>query len=103
MPKTIKLDLFNGDEKEYAPEAHTTHIQAILLELPFSLGLNLKERINDVIFATAPGTFSDALGTLEAYLSALDDSELLRFEEQLCIKAYVMHGWSDWRKTFSGV
>lgn len=60
----------------------------------------LRERLNAVLGAKAPGPFSDALGELEAYLAGLDDAGSLPFEKQIQLKAYVMRGWKEWRAGF---
>lgn len=68
--------------------------------LPGEISASLRERIDTVSQALAPWSFCDALGDLEAYLAALDDARLMPFEHQIAIKAFVMEGWDEWRKTF---
>lgn len=69
---------------------------------PPAISHGLRERMNAVLGAAAPAPFSDALGELEAYLSGLDDAGELPFDLQLCLKAYVMAGWKQWRAGFAG-
>lgn len=70
--------------------------------LPAAIGDGLRKRMNAVLGAVAPGPFSDALAELEAYLSGLDDSGPLLFDQQIRLKAYVMVGWQKWRAGFAG-
>lgn len=75
-------------------------VRTILAVLPVEVRNGLRDKLNDVLKAGAPGPFSDALGDLEAYLSALDDTRLMPFENQIAIKTYVMLGWREWRANF---
>lgn len=85
------------------PAPTLNQVNNILAGLPVEVGHSLRERINDVLKAYAPGPFSDALGDLEAYLTALDDTRLMPFENQIALKAYVMAGWKEWRDSFNSL
>lgn len=82
------------------PVPSADQVRTILAVLPVEVGNGLREKLNDALKASAPGPFSDALGDLEAYLSALDDTRLMPFENQIALKAYVMLGWEEWRASF---
>lgn len=87
---------------EYGEPAPTAdQVRNILAVLPIEVGNGLREKLNDVLKADAPGPFSDALGYLEAYLTALDDTRLMPFENQIALKTYVMLGWREWRASFN--
>lgn len=87
---------------EYGEPVPTAdQVRTILAVLPVEVGNGLREKLNDVLKAPAPGPFCDALGDLEAYLSALDDSRLIPFENQIALKTYVMQGWREWRVSFN--
>lgn len=79
----------------------TDQVRTILEVLPVKVGNGLRVKLNDVLNANAPGPFSDALGDLEAYLSALEDSRLMPFENQISLKAFVILGWEEWRARFN--
>lgn len=86
---------------EYGEPVPTAdQVRTIFAVLPVEVGNGLREKLNDVLKASAPGPFSDALGDLEAYLSALDDTHLMPFENQIALKTYVMLGWREWRENF---
>lgn len=74
------------------------HDAITTLKLPISLALH--QHIAAVTQALAPEPFCKALGELEDYLDALDNSEQLSFERQRLIKDYVMRGWKTWRQSF---
>lgn len=93
------LQMASSEYSEPAPTAD--QVRTILAVLPVEVGNGLREKINDVLKARAPGPFCDALGDLEAYLSALDDSRLMPFENQIALKTYVMLGWREWRASFN--
>ena len=87
---------------EYGEPVPTAdQVRTILAVLPVEVGNGLREKLNDVLKAHAPAPFCDALGDLEAYLSALDDSRLMPFENQIALKTYVMLGWREWRASFN--
>ncbi|TMU77622.1 hypothetical protein FGA82_17130 [Pseudomonas fluorescens] len=87
---------------EYGEPVPTAdQVSTILALLPVEFGNGLREKLNDVLKARAPGPFCDALGDLEAYLSTLDDSRLMPFENQIALKTYVMLGWREWRASFN--
>lgn len=89
---------------EYNEPAPTTdQVRNILAVLPIEVGNGLRKKLNDVLKARAPSPFCDALGDLEAYLSALDDSRLMPFENQIALKTYVMLGWREWRASFNAL
>lgn len=92
------LSIDFSEDNEAVPTAD--QILNILAVLPIEVGRGLREKLNDVLKAYAPGPFCDALGDLEAYLSALDDTRLMPFESQISLKNYVMHGWREWRGNF---
>jgi hypothetical protein len=75
-------------------------VRELVSDQPFAISNGLRERLNAVLGAKAPGPFSDALGELEAYLAGLDDAGSLPFEQQIQLKAYVMRDWKDWRAGF---
>lgn len=83
------------------PVPTADQVLTILAVLPVEVGNGLREKLNDVLKARAPGPFTDALGDLEAYLSALDDARLMPFENQIALKSYVMLGWREWRASFN--
>ncbi|MCY1434577.1 hypothetical protein D9M71_506410 [compost metagenome] len=78
-------------------------MQQLLQELPLPVSQGLHEMLNAVLTAQAPGPFSDALGELETYLAALEAAEVVPFEQQIQLKAYVMRGWKAWRSSFQAV
>lgn len=98
MDKSLPAMSLN-DYEEPVPSAE--QVLNILAALPLEVRSGLCEKLNEVLKARAPGPFSDALGDLEAYLSALDDACLMPFENQIALKAYVMLGWREWRMSFS--
>lgn len=86
---------------EYQERVPTVgQVHDILAMLPLEVGNGLRERLNEVLKAHAPGPFSDALGDLDAYLAALDDTRLMPFENQIVLKDYVILGWRKWRVSF---
>ncbi len=84
------------------PTLSRTQVRALVDALPATIGHGLRERMNAVLSAVAPGPFSDALGELETYLSGLDDAGGLPFDQQIRLKAYVLTGWKQWRAGFAG-
>jgi hypothetical protein len=78
-------------------------VRELISALPPTISSRLRERINAVLVAQAPGPFSDALSELEAYLAGLDDADSLPFEQQIQLKAYVMVGWKTWRAGFTAL
>ncbi|MDQ0124249.1 hypothetical protein J2W17_003197 [Pseudomonas lini] len=98
MTQSLPPMAFNEYE-EPAPTAD--QIRKILAVLPVEVGNGLREKLNEILKAHAPGPFSDALGDLEAYLDALDDTRLLSFENQIALKTYVTLGWREWRSSFN--
>lgn len=96
--------------QSFSPMAFSEHgepvptadqVLSILAVLPVEVGNGLRVKLNDVLKARAPGPFTDALGDLEAYLTALDDARLMPFENQIALKSYVMLGWREWRASFN--
>ena len=86
---------------EYGEPVPTAdQVRNILAVLPVEVGNGLREKLNEVLKAHAPGPFCDALGNLEAYLDALDDTRLMPFENQIALKTYAMLGWREWRSSF---
>ena len=75
----------------------------LLQELPQPVGLGLHGMLDAVLKAQSPGPFSDALGELEVYLSALEATNVVSFDKQIQLKAYVMEGWKTWRSSFQTV
>lgn len=71
--------------------------------MPLAISSGLRERLNAVLCAEAPGPFSDALGELEAYLTGLEDAGRLPFEQKIQLNAYVMVGWKAWRAGFAAL
>jgi hypothetical protein len=74
----------------------------LVYEQPPAISRGLQERMNAVLSAVAPGPFSDALGELEAYMTAPDGADGLPLDLQICLKTYVMAGWKQWRAGFAG-
>ncbi|SEM38623.1 hypothetical protein SAMN03159362_4520 [Pseudomonas sp. NFIX51] len=83
------------------PDVTWEQVTEAIATLKLPIGIELHRYIVAVTQAQAPRPFSDALGELEAYLDGLDGAELLSFERQLLIKAYVMRGWKAWRAGFA--
>jgi hypothetical protein len=100
MSQSLLSMTFN-EHGEPAPTAE--QIRNILAVLPVEVGNGLREKLNDVLKASAPGPFCDALGDLEAYLNALDDTHLMPFEHQIALKTHAMLGWNEWRASFSTI
>lgn len=91
---------FDHDEE---PLLSGAQVRELVSALPPTISTGLRERLNAVLVAQAPGPFSDALGELEAYLAGLDDADSLPFEQQIQLKAYVMVGWKAWRAGFAAL
>lgn len=80
-----------------------TQVFQLLQELPRAVGEGLHGMLDAVVKAQAPGPFSEALGELEVYLSALEAASVVSFDKQIQLKAYVMEGWKTWRSSFQTV
>lgn len=67
--------------------------ERLVTVLPFELACEVALRFNAVCQARAPAHYSDALGELEVYLSALTDAGLLPLELQVAIKEPLISLW----------
>ncbi|PMV86690.1 hypothetical protein C1X35_19005 [Pseudomonas sp. FW306-1C-G01A] len=93
----------NNPNRECSQLLSVTQVFQLLQELPRAVGEELHEMLNAVLKAQAPGPFSEALGELEVYLSALEAASVVSFDKQIQLKAYVMVGWETWRSSFQTV
>lgn len=100
MTQSLTPMAFNEYEE---PIPTADQVRSILAALPAEVGNGLRQKLNEVLKAYAPGPLSDALGNLEAYLSALDDTRLMPFENQIALKSYAMLGWREWRASFTAL
>ncbi len=89
------------DQYEVPPMTRA-RVRELVDALPATIAQGLRDRMNAVLGAVAPGPFSDALGELETYLCGLDDAGGLPFDLQIRLKSYVMTGWKQWRAGFAG-
>lgn len=85
------------------PLLSRTQVRELLNDLPLAISNGLRERLNAVLGAQAPGPFSDALGELEGYLFGLEDAGCLPFEQLIQLKGYVLVGWKTWRTSFAAL
>lgn len=99
---TVTLSPFAPDNYE-EPLLTRGQVQQLLEALPLEIQNGLRELINATTQTQAPGPFSDALGSLETYLDALEHTGHLAFEHQIQIKDYVMAGWRKWRAEFTAL
>nr|WP_193838655.1 hypothetical protein [Pseudomonas syringae] len=93
----------NAVNSEGSQFLSATQVLQLLQELPQAVGEALHGMLDAVLKAEAPGPFSNALGELEVYLSALKAANVVSFDKQIQLKAYVMEGWNTWRSSFQTV
>lgn len=81
----------------------TAQVHQFLQELPRAAGQGLHDKLEAVLRAQHPGSFSEALGELEVYLAALGDTNVVRLDQEKALKDYVLQGWKAWRSGFEAV
>lgn len=95
--------MYNRVNSEGSQILSATQVLQLLQELPQAVGEALHGMLNAALKAEAPGPFSDALGELKVYLSALKAANVVSFDNQIQLEAYVMEGWKTWRSSFQNV